>query len=83
MNYLVMISLALLIAGVDSARDAYIAKNDNCVYECFQDSYCNDLCTKNGAKSGTCDWIGTYGDACLCYALPDNVPIKLSGECHR
>nr|P60257.1 RecName: Full=Toxin Boma6c; AltName: Full=Alpha-neurotoxin Bom alpha-6c [Buthus occitanus mardochei] len=64
-------------------RDAYIAQNYNCVYTCFKDAHCNDLCTKNGASSGYCQWAGKYGNACWCYALPDNVPIRIPGKCHR
>nr|P86404.2 RecName: Full=Sodium channel neurotoxin MeuNaTxalpha-4; Flags: Precursor [Mesobuthus eupeus]ABR21068.1 venom sodium channel toxin-6 [Mesobuthus eupeus] len=86
MNYLILISFALLvITGVESARDAYIAKPHNCVYECFDafSSYCNGVCTKNGAKSGYCQILGTYGNGCWCIVLPDNVPIRIPGKCHR
>nr|ACJ23093.1 putative alpha toxin Tx68 [Buthus occitanus israelis] len=84
MYYLVIISLALLLmSGVESARDGYIAQEGNCVYPCFKDAYCNDLCTKNGASSGYCQWFGKYGHACWCYALPDKIPIKLPDHCYR
>nr|P09981.1 RecName: Full=Alpha-like toxin BeM9; AltName: Full=Neurotoxin M9 [Mesobuthus eupeus] len=66
------------------ARDAYIAKPHNCVYECYnpKGSYCNDLCTENGAESGYCQILGKYGNACWCIQLPDNVPIRIPGKCH-
>nr|P60258.1 RecName: Full=Toxin Boma6d; AltName: Full=Alpha-neurotoxin Bom alpha-6d [Buthus occitanus mardochei] len=68
-------------------RDAYIAQNYNCVYHCGRDAYCNELCSKNGAKSrtrgGYCHWFGPHGDACWCIDLPNNVPIKVEGKCHR
>nr|Q9GQW3.1 RecName: Full=Toxin BmKaIT1; Short=BmKalphaIT1; AltName: Full=Alpha-neurotoxin IT01; AltName: Full=Alpha-neurotoxin TX12; AltName: Full=BmKalphaIT01; AltName: Full=BmKalphaTx12; Flags: Precursor [Mesobuthus martensii]AAG39640.1 putative mammalian neurotoxin TX12 [Mesobuthus martensii] len=84
MNYLVMISFAfLLMTGVESVRDAYIAQNYNCVYHCARDAYCNELCTKNGAKSGSCPYLGEHKFACYCKDLPDNVPIRVPGKCHR
>nr|AIX87639.1 sodium channel blocker AbNaTx18 [Androctonus bicolor] len=84
MNYLVVISFALLLmTGVESVRDAYIAQNYNCVYHCARDVYCNELCTKNGATSGYCQWFGSHGNACWCKDLPDKVPIKVQGKCHR
>nr|P60259.1 RecName: Full=Toxin Boma6e; AltName: Full=Alpha-neurotoxin Bom alpha-6e [Buthus occitanus mardochei] len=64
-------------------RDAYIAQNYNCVYACARDAYCNDLCTKNGARSGLFATFGPHGDACWCIALPNNVPLKVQGKCHR
>nr|1T7B_A Chain A, Alpha-like neurotoxin BmK-I [Mesobuthus martensii] len=66
----------------NSVRDAYIAQPHNCVYECARNEYCNDLCTKNGAKSGYCQWVGKYGNGCWCIELPDNVPIRVPGKCH-
>nr|P0DMH9.1 RecName: Full=Alpha-toxin BmalphaTx47; Flags: Precursor [Mesobuthus martensii] len=82
MNYLIVISFALLLmTGVQSGRDAYIADSENCTYTCALNPYCNDLCTKNGAKSGYCQWAGRYGNACWCIDLPDKVPIRISGSC--
>nr|Q9N682.1 RecName: Full=Neurotoxin BmK-M11; Short=BmK11; Short=Bmk M11; Short=BmkM11; AltName: Full=Alpha-neurotoxin TX14; Short=BmalphaTX14; AltName: Full=BmK M4'; AltName: Full=BmK-XI; Flags: Precursor [Mesobuthus martensii]AAF29462.1 toxin alphaTX14 [Mesobuthus martensii]AAF34872.1 neurotoxin BmK4' precursor [Mesobuthus martensii]AAK06897.1 alpha-neurotoxin TX14 [Mesobuthus martensii] len=84
MNYLVMISFALLLmTGVESVRDAYIAKPENCVYHCATNEGCNKLCTDNGAESGYCQWGGKYGNACWCIKLPDDVPIRVPGKCHR
>nr|P04099.2 RecName: Full=Alpha-toxin Bot9; AltName: Full=BotIX; AltName: Full=Neurotoxin 9; AltName: Full=Neurotoxin IX [Buthus occitanus tunetanus] len=57
-------------------RDGYIVYPNNCVYHCGLNPYCNDLCTKNGAKSGYCQWLTKWGNACYCYALPEKVPIK-------
>nr|P01480.3 RecName: Full=Alpha-mammal toxin Aah3; AltName: Full=AaH III; Short=AaHIII; AltName: Full=Neurotoxin 3; AltName: Full=Neurotoxin III; Flags: Precursor [Androctonus australis]AAA29948.1 neurotoxin AaH III [Androctonus australis] len=82
MNYLVMISLALLLmTGVESVRDGYIVDSKNCVYHCVPP--CDGLCKKNGAKSGSCGFLIPSGLACWCVALPDNVPIKdPSYKCH-
>nr|Q56TT9.1 RecName: Full=Alpha-insect toxin BjaIT; AltName: Full=Bj-alpha-IT; Flags: Precursor [Hottentotta judaicus]AAT52203.1 insect selective alpha neurotoxin precursor [Hottentotta judaicus] len=82
MNYLVVICFALLLmTGVESGRDAYIADNLNCAYTCGSNSYCNTECTKNGAVSGYCQWLGKYGNACWCINLPDKVPIRIPGAC--
>nr|ACJ23089.1 putative alpha toxin Tx3 [Buthus occitanus israelis]ACJ23102.1 putative alpha toxin Tx263 [Buthus occitanus israelis] len=84
MNYLVMISLAvLLMTGVESARDAYIAQPHNCVYHCGTHQYCNDLCKKNGATKGECSYNISYGYGCWCENLPDSVPIRIRGKCRR
>nr|ACJ23090.1 putative alpha toxin Tx93 [Buthus occitanus israelis] len=83
MNYLVVISLALLLmTGVEQEHD-YIAYIDdkNCAYTCAFNSYCNTECTKNGAESGYCQWAGRYGNACWCINLPDKVPIRIPGAC--
>nr|Q86SD9.1 RecName: Full=Toxin Aam3; AltName: Full=AamH3; AltName: Full=Alpha-neurotoxin 3; Flags: Precursor [Androctonus amoreuxi]CAD60541.1 alpha naeorotoxin 3 [Androctonus amoreuxi] len=82
MNYLVMISLALLfMIGVESARDGYIAQPNNCVYHCIPLSPgCDKLCRENGATSGKCSFLAGSGLACWCVALPDNVPIKIIGQ---
>nr|Q2YHM1.1 RecName: Full=Neurotoxin 8-related gene product 1/2/3; AltName: Full=Amm VIIIrgp1; AltName: Full=Amm VIIIrgp2; AltName: Full=Amm VIIIrgp3; Flags: Precursor [Androctonus mauritanicus mauritanicus]CAJ43745.1 neurotoxin VIII-related gene product 1 precursor [Androctonus mauritanicus mauritanicus] len=84
MNYLTMISLALLVmTGVESGvRDAYIADNKNCIFTCYRDSYCKTECIKNGAETGYCIWIGEYGNACWCIKLPNKVPIKVPGKCN-
>nr|P0DQN9.1 RecName: Full=Delta-buthitoxin-Hj2a; Short=Delta-BUTX-Hj2a [Hottentotta judaicus] len=62
-------------------RDAYIADDKNCVYTCAKNSYCNNECTKNGAESGYCQWLGKYGNGCWCKNLPDKVPIRIPGPC--
>uniref|UniRef100_P0DJH8 Alpha-toxin Bu1 n=1 Tax=Buthacus macrocentrus TaxID=1143368 RepID=SCX1_BUTMA len=62
-------------------RDAYIADDKNCVYTCAKNSYCNTECTKNGAESGYCQWLGKYGNGCWCIKLPDKVPIRIPGRC--
>nr|P86408.2 RecName: Full=Sodium channel neurotoxin MeuNaTxalpha-1; Flags: Precursor [Mesobuthus eupeus]ABR21041.1 venom sodium channel toxin-3 [Mesobuthus eupeus] len=83
MNSLVMISLALLVmTGVESVRDGYIADDKNCAYFCGRNAYCDEECKKKGAESGYCQWAGQYGNACWCYKLPDKVPIKVSGKCN-
>nr|Q86SE0.1 RecName: Full=Toxin Aam2; AltName: Full=AamH2; AltName: Full=Alpha-neurotoxin 2; Flags: Precursor [Androctonus amoreuxi]CAD60540.1 alpha neurotoxin 2 [Androctonus amoreuxi] len=84
MNYLITISLALLLmTGVASGvRDGYIADAGNCGYTCVANDYCNTECTKNGAESGYCQWFGRYGNACWCIKLPDKVPIKVPGKCN-
>nr|P15224.1 RecName: Full=Toxin Os1; Short=Os-1 [Orthochirus scrobiculosus] len=65
-------------------RDGYIVQLHNCVYHCGLNPYCNGLCTKNGATSGSyCQWMTKWGNACYCYALPDKVPIKwLDPKCY-
>nr|ACJ23103.1 putative alpha toxin Tx417 [Buthus occitanus israelis] len=85
MYYLMIISLAhLLMTGVESNRSGYIAQQGNCVYHCMRNDYCHGLCIKNGASSGYCHWLGIYGNACWCYALPDKIPIKVpQGHCNR
>nr|ACJ23098.1 putative alpha toxin Tx464 [Buthus occitanus israelis] len=83
MNHLVMISLAvLLMRGVESARDAYIAQPHNCVYHCATDDYCDGLCKKNHATKGECSFSLSYGYGCWCKDLPDSVPIRIRGKCH-
>nr|P01479.3 RecName: Full=Neurotoxin-1''; AltName: Full=AaH I''; Short=AaHI''; AltName: Full=Neurotoxin I''; Contains: RecName: Full=Neurotoxin-1/1'; AltName: Full=AaH I/AaH I'; Short=AaHI/AaHI'; AltName: Full=Neurotoxin I/I'; Flags: Precursor [Androctonus australis]AAA29946.1 neurotoxin AaH I [Androctonus australis] len=83
MNYLVMISLALLLMiGVESKRDGYIVYPNNCVYHCVPP--CDGLCKKNGGSSGSCSFLVPSGLACWCKDLPDNVPIKdTSRKCTR
>nr|P0DQN8.1 RecName: Full=Delta-buthitoxin-Hj1a; Short=Delta-BUTX-Hj1a [Hottentotta judaicus] len=66
----------------EEVRDAYIAQPHNCVYHCFRDSYCNDLCIKHGAESGECKWFTSSGNACWCVKLPKSEPIKVPGKCH-
>nr|P59854.1 RecName: Full=Alpha-like toxin BmK-M7; Short=BmKM7; Short=Bmk M7 [Mesobuthus martensii]1KV0_A Chain A, Alpha-like toxin BmK-M7 [Mesobuthus martensii]1KV0_B Chain B, Alpha-like toxin BmK-M7 [Mesobuthus martensii] len=63
-------------------RDGYIALPHNCAYGCLNNEYCNNLCTKDGAKIGYCNIVGKYGNACWCIQLPDNVPIRVPGRCH-
>nr|Q4TUA4.1 RecName: Full=Alpha-toxin 4; AltName: Full=BmK alpha IV; AltName: Full=BmKalpha4; Flags: Precursor [Mesobuthus martensii]AAY56791.1 neurotoxin Bm aIV precursor [Mesobuthus martensii] len=83
MNYLVFFSLALLLmTGVESVRDGYIADDKNCAYFCGRNAYCDDECKKKGAESGYCQWAGVYGNACWCYKLPDKVPIRVPGRCN-
>nr|Q86SE1.1 RecName: Full=Toxin Aam1; AltName: Full=AamH1; AltName: Full=Alpha-neurotoxin 1; Flags: Precursor [Androctonus amoreuxi]CAD60539.1 alpha neurotoxin 1 [Androctonus amoreuxi] len=83
MNYLVMISLALLLMiGVESVRDGYIVYPHNCVYHCIPS--CDGLCKENGATSGSCGYIIKVGIACWCKDLPENVPIyDRSYKCYR
>nr|CBW45615.1 alpha neurotoxin precusor [Hottentotta judaicus] len=82
MNYLVVICFALLLMTVvGSGRDGYIADNLNCAYSCVINSYCNTECTKNGAESGYCKFVGFIGNTCWCINLPDEVPIRTSGAC--
>nr|AIX87652.1 sodium channel blocker AbNaTx3 [Androctonus bicolor] len=86
MNYLVMISLALLLViGVESGRDGYIVDSKNCVYHCIPLSPgCNKLCKDNGAKSGSCGFLAPSGLACWCKDLPENVPTKdPNDDCHK
>nr|ADW41698.1 NaTxalpha-C5-3 [Mesobuthus eupeus] len=87
MNYLVMISFALLLMTVWSVRNPYIKKNYQytCVYDCLVDEHCNNLCTEDGAKSGSGKWTTQHGNACWCIELPDNVsiPITVQNKCHH
>nr|ACJ23091.1 putative alpha toxin Tx108 [Buthus occitanus israelis] len=91
MNYLVMTSLALLfMMGVAEdeeieVRNGYIVYPNNCIYHCWRDSYCTELCTENRGKGGECHWMTIkWGNACYCFALPEDVPIKdESYKCSR
>nr|ACJ23097.1 putative alpha toxin Tx452 [Buthus occitanus israelis] len=82
MNYLVMISLALLLmTGVESVHDGYISQPENCVYHCFPGSSgCDTLCKEKGAKSGMCGYKFSFGTGCWCEGLPDKVRVKIEGK---
>nr|QNS31091.1 putative mammalian voltage-gated sodium channel toxin [Androctonus crassicauda] len=83
MNYLVMISLALLfMTGVESLKDGYIVDDVNCTYFCGRNAYCNEECIKLKGESGYCQWASPYGNACYCYKLPDHVRTKGPGRCN-
>nr|ACJ23092.1 putative alpha toxin Tx120 [Buthus occitanus israelis] len=83
MNYLIIISLALLLmtGAVSGARDGYLVDDKNCAVTCALNKFCNTECIKNGAESGYCQWLGKYGNACWCIKLPNKVPIKVPGTC--
>nr|Q9BLM1.1 RecName: Full=Probable neurotoxin pcD-996; Flags: Precursor [Androctonus australis]CAC37324.1 putative toxin [Androctonus australis] len=71
MNYLVMISFALLLViGVESVRDGYFVEPDNCLVYCMPSpEICDRGCKRYGATSGFCKEFSKGENFCWCKGL--------------
>uniref|UniRef100_A0A2I9LP93 NaTx n=1 Tax=Centruroides hentzi TaxID=88313 RepID=A0A2I9LP93_9SCOR len=73
MKIIIAFISALLLLGVESARDGYPVDKEGCKISCVINSkFCNTICHRRGAKYGYCY---TGGLACYCEAVPDNVKV--------